>query len=344
MSPFDNPMVYATTFPPTVFPTIFGKQKIAFSPHAPWILLEQTARMTTNGLNHPAPRPFRVAIIGAGIAGLSAALSLRHFLPSHPNVVEVTIYEKATQLREIGASIALNPSGLRILDKLGVEEALSPEIAYRQPSGHPMVYLHWLTSEIIAWDEYRGFVDQERHSTARYHRAYLQRALLRALEGIPDVDLRLGVRAKSFDILGDGVNGGPGVAINFEDGSTAEVDLLIGADGIHSKVRQDFAPEHRLRWTGQVALRATFDAGLIREIPDVPEDAVHIVGHETTMFASYLGMLLSSMYGCRSWTDRRRLQATRTSTPSWEITFATHKTKARHITTPNGTEQVMWSF
>lgn len=244
--------------------------------------------MTTNGLNHSAPRPFRVAIIGAGIAGLSAALSLRHFFPSQQPEIQITIYEKAARLREIGASIALNPSGLRILDKLGVEEALSPETAYRQPSGHPMVYLHWLTSEIIAFDEYKGLVDQERHSTARFHRAQLQRALLRAVEGIPHVDLRLGARAKNFDVLDDGVTGG-GVVINFEDGSTAEADLLIGADGIHSKVRGDFAPEHQLRWTGQVALRATFDTGLIRDIPNVPEDAVHIVGHDTTMFASYLG-------------------------------------------------------
>lgn len=166
-----------------------------------------------------------------------------------------------------------------------------------------MVYLHWLTNEVLAWDEYDGPVD-ERHSTARFHRAHLQRALLRALVeedpgdggksggGGGDVELRLGARAKSFEVVegqdGDKDRGG-GVVITFEDGTTTEVDLLIGADGIHSKVRRTFAPEHQLKWTGQVALRATFDAGLISGVPDVPEDAVHIVGHETTLFASYLG-------------------------------------------------------
>lgn len=274
--------------------------------------------MTTNGTSHPEPPPrFRIAIMGAGIAGLSAALSLRHFflppnssfsssssLPQTPNPprqpLQVTIYEKASQLREIGASIALNPSGLRILDKLGVDDAVAVggpgRIAYRQPSqGSPMVYLHWRTGEVLGRDAYKGEVDLERHATARFHRAHLQGALLRALleeeKNGGRVEIKLGVRVETFEVLdgcGDG-GGGRGVKISFADGSTAEVDLLIGADGIHSKVRQTFAPEHQLKWTGQVALRATFDASLVRDIPDVPVDAVHIVGHETTMFASYLG-------------------------------------------------------
>lgn len=231
--------------------------------------------------------------MGAGIAGLSAALSLRHFFPgSHPNhhPLQITIYEKAARLREIGASIALNPSGLRVLDKLGVDEALAPAVAYRQPGGHPMVYLHWRTSEVLSRDAYAGPVDHDRHSTARFHRAHLQAALLRALEEAeqPRVAIKLGVRADRFEVLGDGGQGA--VRICFDDGTTTEVDLLIGADGIHSKVRRSFAPEHQLRWTGQVALRATFDASLVKDIPDVPADAVHIVGHETTLFASYLGM------------------------------------------------------
>lgn len=77
----------------------------------------------------------QIAIIGAGIAGLGAAIALK----DHPGV-DVQIYERATELREIGASIALGPNGMRTLDRLGVENALSPDIAFRNKSRHPMIY------------------------------------------------------------------------------------------------------------------------------------------------------------------------------------------------------------
>lgn len=77
----------------------------------------------------------QIAIIGAGIAGLSAAIALK----SHPGV-DIQIYEQAEELREIGASIALGPNGLRTLDRLGVTNALDDSIAFRNKSGHPMIY------------------------------------------------------------------------------------------------------------------------------------------------------------------------------------------------------------
>lgn len=77
----------------------------------------------------------QVAIVGAGIAGLGAAIALK----SHPGV-DVQIYERASELREIGASIALGPNGMRTLDRLGVDNALSPDITFRNKSRHPMIY------------------------------------------------------------------------------------------------------------------------------------------------------------------------------------------------------------
>ena len=76
-----------------------------------------------------------IAIVGAGIAGLAAAVGLQ----KHPNV-EVRIYERATKLEEIGASIALGPNGLRTLERLGVHNALDDSVAFRNISGHPMIY------------------------------------------------------------------------------------------------------------------------------------------------------------------------------------------------------------
>lgn len=323
--------------------------------------------MNQSDADSPAPRrPFRVAIMGAGIAGLSAALALRHFFPppapaaGHPGAagaaIQINIYEKATQLREIGASIALNPSGLRILDKLGVAEALRPDMAYRQPSGHPMVYLHWQTSEVLGVDTYRGAVDEERHSTARFHRAHLQAALLRAVQahgsGDDGVDIRLGKRVQTVESR-QGEEGGGGVRITFADGSTAEADMVLGADGIHSPTRRAVAPaEHEPVWTGQVALRATFDAGRLPDEADVPRDAVHIVGHDTTMFASYLGKPKErkglELVGKSEETDKRppsvgTLQA-RISTLLWETTLATRTIPRRRTMPPNGMAQEMLAF
>lgn len=77
----------------------------------------------------------RVAVVGAGIAGLAAAIAFK----SHPGI-DVHIYERAGELQEIGASIALGPNGMRTLDRLGVNNALSPDIAFRNKSRCPMIY------------------------------------------------------------------------------------------------------------------------------------------------------------------------------------------------------------
>ena len=81
--------------------------------------------------------PLKVAIVGCGIAGLTAAIALR----KHPNI-NVVLYEKAIELKEIGASIALGPNGLRTLQKLGLDNVIGDEVAYRGPSNIPMIYRH----------------------------------------------------------------------------------------------------------------------------------------------------------------------------------------------------------
>ena len=78
-----------------------------------------------------------VAIVGAGIAGLTAAIALLQ----HP-LINVNIYEKATELKEIGASIALGPNGLRTLERLGLQNVISDDVAFRGPSNLPMIYRH----------------------------------------------------------------------------------------------------------------------------------------------------------------------------------------------------------
>lgn len=68
----------------------------------------------------------QIAIVGAGIAGLTAAIALAN----HPGI-DIQIYERATELKEIGASIALGPNGMRTLDRLGIHNALDDSVAFR---------------------------------------------------------------------------------------------------------------------------------------------------------------------------------------------------------------------
>lgn len=77
----------------------------------------------------------RIAIIGAGIAGLATAIAIQ----DHEGI-DVQVYERAPELQEVGASIALGPNGMKALERLGVHEALSDELAFRNKSGHPMIY------------------------------------------------------------------------------------------------------------------------------------------------------------------------------------------------------------
>lgn len=85
----------------------------------------------------PDSGKLHIAIAGAGIAGLTAAIALL----KHP-LIKISIYEKATELKEIGASIALGPNGLRTLERLGLHDAISDEVAFRGPSNLPMIYRH----------------------------------------------------------------------------------------------------------------------------------------------------------------------------------------------------------
>lgn len=233
-----------------------------------------------------------IAICGAGIAGLTAAIALL----KHP-LINVQIYEKATELKEIGASIALGPNGLRTLQRLGLENAISDEVGYRGPSKIPMIYKHWKTNEVLGQD-YHGDVTEPSHHTARYLRAHLQEALL---ENVPRDIIHLGKTFENVKIHDNGVE------VGFKDGTAIKADILIGADGLRSVscvseqkifesqaysfqgVRSYLVPELELKWSGSIAFRSVFDYSLVKEIPDLPLDSVHWWGPSTNFFASILG-------------------------------------------------------
>jgi salicylate hydroxylase len=187
-----------------------------------------------------AVRP-KVLISGAGIGGLTAALALmRQGLP-------VELYEQAPSLREVGAGVQVSPNGMRVLRALGVLDAV---VAIASETTGKEVRL-WNTGQ--TWSPFDVLAD----STATYgfpyvtlYRPDLLAVLEAAVRAAAPHALRLGHRAEAFE-----TQPGGGVRLRFVDGGTAEGDVLIGADGIHSAIRRQLWGEAAARFTGMLAWR-----------------------------------------------------------------------------------------
>jgi 2-polyprenyl-6-methoxyphenol hydroxylase-like FAD-dependent oxidoreductase len=178
----------------------------------------------------------KVVVAGGGIGGLTAAIALRRA------GFEVSVFERAAELGEVGAGLLLASNAQKALKKLGLAEAVSS-------LGTPAS-----AAEIRSW---RGKVlasipaaELEKKigtSSAAVHRADLQALLARE---VGDGTLRV-----SAEVVGFEQDKG-GVRVHFADGSQESADILIGADGLRSRVRAGlFGPEEP-RYAGYTAWRA----------------------------------------------------------------------------------------
>jgi salicylate hydroxylase len=194
----------------------------------------------------------RIAIIGAGIGGLTLAIALRQ------RGVHAQVYEQASELREIGAAVALSANGTRELERLNCLEGLVSSAT--EPS--ELIYRDGVSGERIAalpvaqGDAYR------RRFGAPYlgiHRADLQKVLGNA-HG-PD-DLHLGHRLSSIDEV-------PGaLRLNFANGHSSEANLVIGADGVRSFVRRYVTGGESLLYSGTSAFRGIVSVDRLPQLPD----------------------------------------------------------------------------
>ncbi len=187
----------------------------------------------------------QVAIAGAGIGGLTAALALAK------RGVGVSIFERRSQLSEDGAGIQIGPNGMRILRELGVDKML----VARAGKPQSLLVRDGPTGKRIATLPLGSWMEQ-RHGAPYWvaHRADLQAALEVAVLEQPLIELRLGSPVIGFDDCD------AQVAVKLENADEVYCDALIVADGLWSALRAAVAGEVAgPRFCGKSAARSLLD-------------------------------------------------------------------------------------
>ncbi|TYK51052.1 FAD-dependent monooxygenase [Actinomadura decatromicini] len=188
------------------------------------------------GANIETPK---IAILGGGIGGLAAAAFLgRAGLRS-------TVYEQAPALKEVGAGLVVAPNAARLLRRLGVLEPLLRGAVQLDVGWE---FRRWqdgtvLSAEDLATDCERLYGEH----TYTVHRAELLDAIRSA---VPAESVRLGKRCTAIDLRGERPS------LGFADGEVVEADIVIGADGVHSVVRDAIAGPRPAAFSGLCAFRA----------------------------------------------------------------------------------------
>jgi salicylate hydroxylase len=187
----------------------------------------------------------RILVAGAGLGGLTAGLALLK------KGFDVTIVEQAHELKEIGAGVQLSPNCNRVLFNLGVERDLLPMAT--EPAGKEVRL--WNTGQ--AWPLFDlGAVSRQRYGypylTA--HRAHLHAALVAGVRRESADAIVLGAKVEALEQRDDGVS------VLTTDGRRFDADVLVGADGVHSVVREKLFGPDAPRFSGLAAWRGVIDA------------------------------------------------------------------------------------
>ena len=195
----------------------------------------------------------RIGIVGAGVGGLAAAIALtRH---GH----QVSVFEQAGKFARVGADINLTPNAVRALDGLGSKVG----DAVRQSGARPTFRIS------RDWDSGAetsrlgmGDVAEQQYGAPQItiHRADVLAALTGAL---PSDQVQFGKRLANL------AQSAQGVTLDFADGTQHGVDALVGADGIHSRVRTALFGEESPRFTGVVSFRAVVPTERVKDVPEI---------------------------------------------------------------------------
>jgi salicylate hydroxylase/6-hydroxynicotinate 3-monooxygenase len=183
-----------------------------------------------------------IAIVGAGMGGLAVAATMRRA------GFAVQVYEQASRFARVGAGIQMMPNSMKVLRGIGIEDRL------RRAAFAPYSHLNrvWDTGEVT-----NELPMPETLYGAPYlcmHRATLHDALASA---VPAELVHPGRKLVGLDRRAGEVE------LAFADGTRVRADAVVGADGVHSTVREILLGPEKLDWKGRVAYRAVFPAALV---------------------------------------------------------------------------------
>ena len=182
----------------------------------------------------------RIAIIGGGIGGLTAGIALQKV------GLEPVIYERAPEFGEVGAGISLSPNAVKGLNSIGLGDFL--EATANEPL-HQYLF-HGLTGEILMDINREDCRDQYGGPYLQLHRADLMDGLIKAF-GQDKCEMGKALSGLSQDEQH--------VELRFEDGTSAEADIVIGVDGLRSIIRDTLFDTPEPEFSGHVAWRALID-------------------------------------------------------------------------------------
>ncbi|KAI5458752.1 hypothetical protein BGZ63DRAFT_492515 [Mariannaea sp. PMI_226] len=196
------------------------------------------------------PASNTVAIIGAGLSGLSLALAL------HKQNIPSILYEGQAAPLDIGGAIMLSPNALKILDNLGVYSLM-------EPRSYKFENLYFRTADDKPVDVFQfGCAEKYGYSGIRVYRYELINILLDLVKQA-GITIQFG---KKFDCVTSETE--EGVTWKFTDGSTGSAAVLVGADGIHSRVRQYLHPGLVSKFTNMVGVTAAVPTAQLEAAED----------------------------------------------------------------------------
>jgi salicylate hydroxylase len=249
----------------------------------------------------------RIGIIGAGIGGLTAAVALRQA------GFAVDVYEQAPELTEVGGGINLGPNAVRVLQRLGLGPALDRD-GVRPLFTHQRRWQDGCTLQKAVLNPLCEQLYGAPHLTI--HRRDLLAAIA---SGFPTGHVHLGHRLAGFTAREDSVEA------RFDNGARRTVDVLVGADGIHSTVRARLFRDEAPLFAGCVAYRGLVPAEHIADLGLElgSQSWLGPGGHFVHYFVSngrllnFVGWTEHDTWNREDWTDRATINRALVAFAGW---------------------------